>query len=124
MIIGTGIDIVQVKRMEHWLTDNNLLQRYFSSDELSYVRSSGKNAAKTLAARFAAKEAFGKALGTGLANIQLKEIMISKNENGKPELKLSGTAQKALERSGAGRVFVSLAHEMDNAVAMVILEEV
>jgi holo-[acyl-carrier protein] synthase len=107
--------------MEKWLVNSKLLQRYFHHDELEIVFSRGKTAAQSLAAKFAAKEAFGKALGTGLANIALKDIMIL-NNNGKPEIKVCGTAQKALEKSGANRMHISLTHERENAVAMVVLE--
>jgi holo-[acyl-carrier protein] synthase len=124
MITGIGIDIVQIKRMENWLVNIKLLQRFFHPDEITFALASGKNASKALAARFAAKEAFGKALGTGLANLKLAEIMVINNNNGKPELKLYGTAKQALERSGAHKVHISLSHERDNALAMVVLEEV
>ncbi|MCL1955150.1 MAG: holo-ACP synthase [Brevinematales bacterium] len=122
MITGVGIDIVRVNRMERWLVNSKLLQRYFHHDEIEFIFSRGKSAVQSLAAKFAAKEAFGKALGTGLANIALKDIMIL-SDNGKPEIKLCGTAQKALEKSGANRMHISLTHETENAVAMVVLEE-
>jgi len=121
MITGIGIDIVRVNRMERWLVNSKLLQRYFHHDELEIIFSRGKSAAQSLAARFAAKEAFGKALGTGLADIALKDIMILSG-GGKPEIKLRGTAQRALEKSGADRMHISLTHERENAVAMVVLE--
>ena len=124
MITGVGIDIVHIKRMEKWLLNSSLLQRYFHPEELSYAFSLGKRSAQTLAARFAAKEAFGKAIGTGLANINLKEILVHNEKNGKPVMKLSGTAKKAMEEAGAGKVHISLTHESDNAVAMVVLEGV
>ena len=122
MINGVGVDIVEVKRMERWLNNPNLLERYFHNEEVAFVFSRGKSARQTLAARFAAKEAFGKALGTGLAEISLKDIMVVNNENGKPDLKLFGTAQKALENSGSCKAHISLSHEKENAIAMVILE--
>ena len=124
MITGIGIDIVQVKRMERWLSNSNLLERFFHPQELAYVMSRGKCAAQSLAARFAAKEAFGKAIGTGLSDITLKDIMVYNKSGGKPEIKLSGTAQKALEKSGAGRAHISLSHEKEIAVAMVVLESI
>lgn len=121
MIKGIGIDIVHVNRMERWLANSKLLERFFHPDELTTALSR-KNSAQSLAARFAAKEAFCKALGTGIAEIALKDIMVYNNENGKPELKLFGTAQKALEKTGADMVHISLTHEKDNAVAMIVLE--
>jgi holo-[acyl-carrier protein] synthase len=124
MITGIGIDIVHIKRMERWLGNAKLLQRFFHPDEIAFALSLGKNASQTLAARFAAKEAFGKALGTGLAEVKLTEITVINKENGKPELKLYGSAQEALEKSGAQRVHISLSHERENALAMVVLEGV
>jgi len=123
MITGVGIDIVHVKRMERWLANTKLLERFFHPEELAYVLSRGKTAAQSLAARFAAKEAFGKALGTGLSGFTLKDIMVYNRSGGKPEIKLSGTAQTALEKSGANRAHISLSHEKENAVAVVVLEE-
>ena len=122
MITGIGVDIVHVNRMEKWLTKSELLKRYFHPDELASALSKGRGAAMSLAARFAAKEAFGKALGTGLADIILKDIMVMNKHNGKPEIILFDTAKKALEKSGAEKVHVSLTHETENAVAMIVLE--
>ena len=124
MITGIGIDAVYIKRMERWHDDKKLLQRFFSPLELEIAVSKGKGACASLAARFAAKEAFGKALGTGLTGIALKDIMVINRKDGCPQMQLTATAQKALENSGANRVFVSLTHERDNAIAMVVLEKV
>ena len=124
MIKGVGIDIVQVKRMDRWLSDLKLLHRYFHPQELEYVLLRGKNAGQSLAARFAAKEAFGKALGTGFANICLKDIALTNGQSGKPEIALFGSAKEQMQRAGADIVHVSLSHERENAVAMVVLEGV
>jgi len=124
MIIGIGVDIVEIKRMERWLKDIKLLERYFHPDELAKVSLKENSASQTLAARFAAKEAFGKALGTGLSQIALKDISIYNNDKGKPEIKLYGTAQEAFEKSGAAKAHISLSHERENAIAMIILEKV
>jgi holo-[acyl-carrier protein] synthase len=98
------------------------LERYFHPRELEACVSKGKGSAHSLAARFAAKEAFGKALGTGLAGIVLKDIMVINSHNGKPEIRVFNTALDALENSGANRVHLSLTHEHEYAVAMVVLE--
>jgi len=123
MITGIGVDVVHVHRMERWQKIPGLLERYFHPDELSAARAKGSGANLSLAARFAAKEAFGKALGTGLAGIVLREIMVKNRHNGQPEIFLSGTALNALRQSGAVRIHLSLTHERDNAVAMVVLEQ-
>jgi len=122
MITGIGIDVVHVNRMERWWKNPGLMERYFHPEELTAALAKGSGAVLSLAARFAAKEAFGKALGTGLAGITLKDIMVKNRHNGQPEILVSGTARSALERSGATRIHLSLTHERDNAVAMVVLE--
>ena len=101
-----------------------LARRFFHPDELDAALSRGAGADLSLAARFAAKEAFGKALGTGLSGIILKDIMVINHHNGKPEIKILGTALAALEKSKANKAHLSLTHEKDNAIAMVILEKV
>jgi len=122
MITGVGIDVVYVKRMERWLLNSRLLERYFHPEEIEFASSKGKSGAQSLAVRFAAKEAFGKALGTGLAGLTLKDIAVLNKAGGKPEMKLSGTAQIALNKSGADKVHVSLTHERETAIAMIVLE--
>jgi len=124
MIIGVGIDIVKTERMEYWLSNKKLLERFFHSEEIALAFSREKAAAQTLSARFAAKEAFGKALGTGLAHIVLKDILVLNNENGKPYVLLHETARNAFEESGANMVHISLSHERENAVAVIVLERV
>ena len=123
MIVGIGIDVVHVHRMKRWRVIPGLLERYFHPEELSAVEQKGNGAELSLAARFAAKEAFGKALGKGLAGIILKDIMVKNRHNGQPEILVSGTALAALRHSGAVRIHVSLTHERDNAIAMVVLEK-
>jgi len=138
LITGIGVDIVHVERMRHWRRIPGLLERYFHPHELSAALSRGRaegNSAKgaaennnaaelSLAARFAAKEAYGKALGTGFEGIVLKDIMVNNRRNGRPEIQVFGTALAALVKNGANRIHLSLTHERDNAVAMVVLEEV
>jgi holo-[acyl-carrier protein] synthase len=124
LIYGIGVDIIHVRRMNRWLTNPALLKRYFHPQELEASLSKGAAAALSLAARFAAKEAFGKALGTGLEGIVLKDIMVLNCHNGRPEIHIAGTALAAFKKTGANRIHLSLTHERDNAVAMVVLEEI
>jgi len=124
MIKGIGIDVVHVQRMERWHSTPGLLDRYFHPEEIATALSRGGGADLSLAARFAAKEAYGKALGTGLDGIVLKDIMVINKFNGSPEIHVFGTALAALEKSGANRIHISLTHERDNAIAMVILEAI
>jgi holo-[acyl-carrier protein] synthase len=114
--------MVQIQRMERWCRRPGLLERCFHQQELAAVLAKGGGAVHSLAARFAAKEAFGKALGTGFAGMALRDIMVMSHHNGRPELQVVGTAMEALKKSGANRIHLSLTHEHDNAAAMVVLE--
>ena len=124
MILGVGVDVVQVSRMTAWLDQEDLLHRFFHDDEVADSLSRGGDAVtRSLAARFAAKEAYGKAIGTGLREFSLKDVQVMNNELGKPEMRLHGNAQEALRRHGGGRVHLSMTHEIDNAIAVVVIEE-
>jgi len=78
---------------------------------------------ESVAGCFAAKEAFGKALGTGMTNFVLKDLSLLHSINGKPRLVVDRTAKRALYSKGADSIFVSLAHEKDYVIAIVILEK-
>ncbi|MCL2601943.1 MAG: holo-ACP synthase [Treponema sp.] len=123
MISGIGVDVVNVQRLRRWRKIPGLLERYFHPEELAASLSRGNSADLSLAARFAAKEAFGKALGTGLAGITLKDIMVKNKHNGQPEIFVRNTARAAMQASGAQSIHLSLTHEKDNAIAMVVLEK-
>jgi holo-[acyl-carrier protein] synthase len=123
MILGLGVDIVHVSRIRHWVSNPGLLARFFHPDEIAAVHMRGETAALSLAARFAAKEAFGKALGTGLSGLRLRDILVINNYNGKPDMLLYGDALARLQAKGGRRVHVSLTHESENAVAVVIIED-
>lgn len=122
MIRGIGIDIVRTSRLDSWLNDEGLLERFFHPEERAAVFGRGSDKVLSLAARFAAKEAFGKALGTGLMHFNLREVQVRNDELGKPDMVLHGRARTAFEAMGGVNVFVSLAHERDNAVAVVVIE--
>ncbi len=122
MILGIGIDVVHVSRMRHWQEVEGLFDRFFHPSELAESLERGASAVLSLAARFAAKEAFGKALGTGLRGLSLKEILVESARSGKPEIKLFGRARSAMEAMGGRKAFISLTHETDSAIAVVVIE--
>jgi holo-[acyl-carrier protein] synthase len=122
MILGIGIDVIQVERIRRWASIPGLYERYFHPQELEMAKRNGPTAVLSLAARFAAKEAFGKALGTGLYGIQLRDIIVVNDPHGKPELVLEGKALEIFRKLGGKKVHVSLTHEEDYALAMVVLE--
>ncbi len=122
MIRGIGVDVVHVGRIRHWVSVPGLVERYFHPDEVAEARSRGAGAPLALAARFAAKEAFGKALGTGLAGVRLGDIQVVNDPSGRPDIVLHGSALARLGAVGGARVHVSLTHESDNAIAIAIIE--
>ncbi|MEI6874508.1 MAG: holo-ACP synthase [Spirochaetota bacterium] len=123
MILGIGIDVVHVRRIRHWLTVPGLVDRFFHPDEIVTARERGNSAALSLAARFAAKEAFGKASGSGLSGISLRDMQVMNNHNGRPEMRLYGSALSRLEDMGGRTVHISLTHESDNAIAVAVIED-
>lgn len=122
-IIGIGLDAVNIERIQHWLTVPGLPERFFNPEELKNARSRGRGCASSLAARFAAKEAFGKALGIGLKSITLKDILVVNDNKGKPYLKLFDTALLAFNNAGASFSHLSITHEKKIALAIVIIEK-
>lgn len=122
MILGIGLDVVSVDRLRRWQKIPGLFNRFFNPEELKVALPRGEAGILSLAARFAAKEAFGKALGGGIRGFSLKEISVMNDPYGKPYMVLTGNAEKAFKASGASKIFISLTHEHDNALAMVIIE--
>lgn len=124
MIAGLGTDIAEVKRFEKWIKNPQMLQRFFNEKELSTAKSISA-LCQHYAVRFAAKEAFSKALGTGITGFNLREVYITNNSEGAPLLNIEGAALSTMkERYGECKAFVSLSHEKEYALAFVILEKV
>ncbi|MGP1576411.1 MAG: holo-ACP synthase [Treponema sp.] len=122
MIIGIGIDTVDINRIKHWLSYEGMLERFFHPHEINDICSRKAQAVHSVAARFAAKEAYGKALGTGLKGITLKNITVINNPAGKPILQLFDDALIPFQRLNGKRIHLSLTHEKNIAIACVILE--
>lgn len=123
MICGTGIDIIRVQRIEKAMTKwgERFLAKIFSPQELTYARQK-KNPAIHLAARFAAKEAFFKALGFGWAGgLRWVDVEVERSSTGQPELTLKGTARTMASARGVQSILLSLSHESEYAVAHVLL---
>lgn len=124
MIISTGIDIVEVYRIRQTMKRTpRFATRVFTPGERAYCEGKGVAAMESYAARFAAKEAFLKALKTGWrGKITWQDIDVIVDEGGAPELKITGEAELILKERGAARVHVSISHTADLAIAQVILE--
>ncbi len=125
MIFGIGVDITKISRFEKWIKNPDIIKRFFNQNEIPEDGCKKDGIlAEHYAARFAAKEAFSKALGTGVVGFDLKDVFIKKNSDGKPEMQVTGRALELMNRlCGEGsQVFVSLSHEKEYAVANVVIE--
>ena len=123
--MGVGTDLIEIARIEKSVArfGDHFLDRVFTSGEIAYCRQK-KHAAESLAARFAAKEAGAKALGTGISRgITWKEIEVRRNPGERPTLHLSGRAAERAKQMGVNRLSLSLSHSRDVAFAVVIAED-
>ena len=122
MIIGTGIDIIEVERVAEAMKRKRFAERVFSQRELDFLKNRNMNP-QTTAGGFAAKEAISKALGTGFGLVSLREIEILHDEAGKPFAELCGGALAHMIEIGGKRLHVSISHVASTAVAQAIIEE-
>ena len=122
-MIGIGTDIVAVGRIARLLEryDQRFTQRIFRPDEIALADRRGPRRAATLAARWAAKEAFLKALGRPTAGIVARDIEVLRDRAGRPTRLLHGTAAAALATVGGQEAHLSLSHEESFAIAVVIV---
>ena len=117
-MLSVGVDIIDIARIARALDrfGNRFLERVYTTAEIIYCRGQ----VPELAARFAAKEAISKALGTGLVGISWREMEILGDRRGKPMVSLSGRAQARADALGLDEWAVSLTHSDSQAVAMVV----
>ncbi len=122
MIIGIGTDLVQIGRIGRVLerTGERFARRILTQAEFNEF-SRHKNQVSFLAKRFAAKEALGKALKTGIGPISWQDIRVSNTPAGEPELELSGNGLKVMNDLGGREAMLSLSDERDYALAFVII---
>lgn len=125
VIVGTGTDIVEIDRVQRSIErfGQAFLERVFTPGEIRYCQARNKGAAESFAARFAAKEAAAKALGTGMARgVGWKEIEVVRQAGERPTVRFSGRAGQHAERLGVTAAHLSLTHDRTSAMAMVVLE--
>ncbi|NVM24439.1 MAG: holo-ACP synthase [Desulfobacterales bacterium] len=125
MIYGIGIDLVDVKRMggviDRW--GKRFINRIFTAQEIGFCVQ-GPKSVSSLALRFAAKEAFSKAIGLGMKKgIRWRDIEIVHNPSGRPDLKVTGKARSFCQKEGINRWYVTLSDEGDYGIAVVVLEK-
>ena len=122
MVIGIGIDLVEIHRMKKAVENPLFVQRVFTPAEQVYCNSRGRQGAASYAARFAAKEAVMKALGTGLSGGGTwQDVEVLPDDQGKPVMKLTGYFAQLTESLRVAQIFVSLSHAQEYAIAQVLL---
>jgi holo-[acyl-carrier protein] synthase len=124
MIVGTGIDIAEVPRIEASIArfGDRFLRRIFTEAEILYCESKA-NRVERYAARFAAKEAAMKAIGTGWNHgVRWRDVEVCRQPGGRPTIAFHGKAAEFAARLGANHIALSLSHTEEYAIAQVILE--
>jgi holo-[acyl-carrier protein] synthase len=124
MIVGSGIDLVEIDRIQRTLDryGSRFLDRVYTGAEQAYCLRK-RNAGESLAARFAAKEAGAKALGTGISQgVSWLEIEVVREISGRPTLVFHGRADTRARRLGVRRAALSITHTAELAMASVVLE--
>ena len=123
MILGTGTDIIEVERIAKVMErDLGFRDKIYTEGEIAYCETK-KNKYQHYAARFSAKEAFMKAIGTGWRfGIRFSDIDVFHDELGQPHIRLSGKAKELSENEGFSKIHVSLSHVKELATAIVIIE--
>jgi holo-[acyl-carrier protein] synthase len=125
MIVGSGIDMTEIGRIQQSVEryGQRFLDRIFTPSEQAYCLSKRK-AAESFAARFAAKEAGAKALGTGISRgVNWLEIEVLRQPGKRPTLRFSGRAQEISAKLGVMHIALSITHTADLAMASVVLED-
>ena len=122
MIIGIGIDLCAIQRMEEALKNERFLTRFFAAEEQEYILSRGPGQAASTAACFAAKEALVKAFGTGFDGIATTDVVVLRMENGRPYYDLRGCAKLMAEKLSVTSIHLSLSHDHGVAAAFCVLE--
>ncbi len=124
MIHGTGVDIIEISRIKHSIQkySGKFEERVFTSKEIDYCRSKA-DPSKHFAARFAAKEAVLKSLGTGMAQgITWKDMEILNRESGQPVLNLTGRGRHIFDALNLKDIHISITHDKSYALAQAIAE--
>ncbi|MDD4320560.1 MAG: holo-ACP synthase [Acidaminococcaceae bacterium] len=122
MIIGIGCDLIEISRIEKALANPKFAEKVFTAEEIKYCIARGKQKNQSYAARYAAKEAVAKALGTGFRGGSLQDVEVVKDSMGKPEVKLSGIFATLAKERGCTNIHLSLSHVKELAMAQVVVE--
>lgn len=122
MVLGIGTDIIEIARVQQVIQKSAFVHRVFTKAECAYCEGRGKQAAASYAARFAAKEAVLKSLGTGLRGGTLLDIEVSVDALGAPHIALHGCFEALAKEMGVKRIWVSMSHSREYATAQCVME--
>lgn len=121
-ILGIGVDICEISRMESFSLERRFAERFFSEAERAYLQGKKAGRPQSMAGMYAAKEAFSKVLGSGFQGFELKEVEVLHDPAGKPYYRISGKAREAMEERGIYTLHLSISHDGGMAVAFAVGE--
>ena len=123
MVIGIGIDIIEISRIEKIMKrTSSFIEKSFTDNEIDYFKLKGLKG-NVVAGNFAAKEAISKAIGTGFRGFGLKDIEVLRDELGKPVVNLSEKIYKLLDKKDFN-MHISISHNKENAIAYAVMEAI
>nr|MBQ6242757.1 holo-ACP synthase [Lachnospiraceae bacterium] len=122
IILGIGVDACRISRMRSYPPDSTFALRYFSDEERAYLQQKGVGQAQSMAGMFAAKEAFAKALGTGVRGFSLKEVEVLHDPAGRPYYRITGKAREIQNSRGMDEMLLSITHEGSLAIAFALAQ--
>ena len=121
MILGMGIDIVEIERVKKAIGSSRFWEKVYTLQERSFLDSRNRNPS-SVAGNFAAKEAMAKALGAGFGVVKWTDIEVLRNSKGAPYVLLHGRALEIFEQMGGRKIWISISHSKEYAVAQAIIE--
>lgn len=123
MIVGIGIDLIEIKRIEKAIKRRGFLERYFTEKEIEMFKSHLMNPQK-IAGNFCAKEAIVKMFGTGFRNVKLSDLEVLRDESGKPTITLYSGAKSLGKSLGIESIHISITNTAEHATAVAIGERI
>ena len=126
MVVGSGIDLIETHRIQQSIEryGDRFLQRIYTPGEIAYCKAKVRTSAESYAARFAAKEAAAKALGTGISRgVTWLEIEVRRLPGQPPQVHLTGRAASRAQKMGVRHISLSITHSRELAMAMVLMED-
>lgn len=119
-IRGVGVDMCQLERLKNMTLQSRFVTRFFSEAEQAYLAGKGRGFIQSLAAMYAAKEAFAKALGTGFRYFELRDVQVLHTPEGQPYYEAEGKALEVMKERKIHEIHLSITHEAGLALAFAL----